>query len=111
MKIKINNKIEIEVKKCNETGKFFGLMFTPRKRAKILLFDFKKPSRTAIHSFYVFFPFLAVWLDDKNRINEIRKVFPFTLYVRPKKPFYRLIEIPITERYKEIVKSFSYSKK
>lgn len=106
MKIRFDKKI-IEfndLKNCNEFEKFFGLMFRNRKKARVLLFQFKKPSHIAIHSFFVFFPFIAVWLDDKNKIIEFKKIKPFTLFVRPKEFYYKLLEIPISEKYRRIVK-------
>jgi len=70
-----------------------GLMFRTRK-TRPLIFEFSKNTRMPIHSFFVFFPFHAVWLDKNNKIIEQRKAKPFTFCVRPKKPFRRLIEIP-----------------
>ena len=80
-------------------------MFSSRKNARALLFNFKKPVKLAIHSFFVFYPFLAIWLDNKNKAVKISVVKPFTLFVKPKKSFLKLIEIPINEKYKKIVKS------
>ena len=80
-------------KKVKGFGMISGLMFRTRK-TRPLVFEFKKNTRMAIHSFFVFFPFHAVWLDKNNRIIEQRKVKPFTFCVRPKKPFRKLIEIP-----------------
>ncbi|MFH1365099.1 MAG: hypothetical protein ABIH28_00755, partial [archaeon] len=57
-----NKKINIEVVRCNFFQMFRGLMFTRKEKARVLLFDFKKPVKIAIHSYFVFFPFLAVWL-------------------------------------------------
>jgi uncharacterized membrane protein (UPF0127 family) len=103
MKIKVNGEFsELDVKTCTEFGKVKGLMFTPRKGARALLFNFPHEVRLAIHSLFVFFPFFAIWLDDKNRIIDIKRVKPFRLTVLPKKPFYRLIEIPINDRYEKI---------
>ena len=52
--------IELDLRVFNWIGRFFGLMFTLRKNAKALLFDFKKPVKIPIHSWFVFFPFVAV---------------------------------------------------
>jgi uncharacterized membrane protein (UPF0127 family) len=70
-----------------------GLMFRTRKTSP-LLFEFKKNVRMAIHSFFVFFPFKAIWLDENNRIIAQKIVKPFTFCVCPRKPFRKLIEIP-----------------
>jgi len=107
MKIKINKKV-IEIKNpklCNRFERFLGLMFTQRKKARTLLFDFKKPMKIAIHSYFVFFPFIALWLDDKNEIIELKVVHPFNLLVLPKKSFTKLIEIPINKKYEEIIEA------
>lgn len=96
--------IELDLKVCNWFERFSGLMFTRRKNAKALLFDFKKPVKIAIHSFFVFFPFVAVWFDKKNKVIDIKVVESFILPVSPKKSFYKLVEIPINQRYKQVVK-------
>jgi uncharacterized membrane protein (UPF0127 family) len=77
--------------------RIFGLMFRTRK-TRPLLFEFDKNTRSSIHSFFVFFPFNAIWLDENNKIIEQRKVKPFTFCIRPRKPFRKLIEIPINMR-------------
>ena len=107
MRIKINKKsFNIKnLKICNELEKFSGLMFSPKENARALLFNFKKPTRLAIHSFFVFYPFLAIWLDNKNKIVKISVVKPFTPFVMPKKSFLKLIEIPLNKKYEKIAKS------
>ena len=97
--------LSIKAKKCNFFQMFRGLMFRRKENAPVLLlFDFNKPRRQAIHSWFVFFPFFAVWLDDKNEIIEIKKVKPWKFCVFPKQKFCKLIEIPINKRYKKIMK-------
>ena len=95
-------KIEIPAKKCNSFQKLSGLMFKTSK-TEPLLFEFQD-SNQAIHSFFVFFPFYAVWLDKNNRIIEIKRIEPFTIAVKPEKPFSKLLEIPINEKYSEILR-------
>ncbi|MCK5043987.1 DUF192 domain-containing protein [Candidatus Pacearchaeota archaeon] len=97
-------KIKVDLKTCNCFEKFSGLMFARREKAKALLFDFKKPVKTAIHSYFVFFPFVAIWLDKENNTVELKIVKPFTSLIRPQKFFYKLVEIPINKNYKEIMK-------
>ncbi len=104
MKIKIKNKT-FEAKKVSEFGKFSGLMFTRRKNAHALVFEFEKPTKLAIHSCFVFFPFVAVWSDENNKIIDFSTIKPFRLGISPEKPFCRLIEIPINEKYSEIVQA------
>lgn len=89
-----NKKFKIKLKKLTELGKGIGLMFKSRKTQN-LLFEFKNPTRMAIHSFFVFFPFAAIWLNEKNEFIEGKIVSPFKFYVAPKNLFYKLIEIPL----------------
>lgn len=91
-----------ETKVCLGLIKFVGLMFKKKETAKILLFDFKKPTRIGIHSFFVFFDFVAVWLDEENKVIEIKKVKPWVPLLKPKKPFVKLIEIPLNKKYEKI---------
>ena len=69
-------KINIPLKKASLFGKFSGLMFKS-KNAENILFEFRKKTRITIHSFFVFFPFLIIWLDDDNFVVEKRIVKPF----------------------------------
>ncbi|MCX8158782.1 MAG: DUF192 domain-containing protein [Candidatus Pacearchaeota archaeon] len=102
MKIKIifqGKKIFINVRKAN---KILGLMFKPKESAN-LLFEFDKKGYYAIHSFFVFFSFLVLWLDEKNNVVEKRIVKPFEFCVSPKKPFKKIIEIPFNNKNKKII--------
>jgi uncharacterized membrane protein (UPF0127 family) len=102
---KKNKKIKLKVKRCNLFGMFRGLMFRRREKANaLLLFDFKKPLKMKIHSWFVFFSFFAVWLDDKNKVLEIKKIKPWKFCVFPKKSFCKLVEIPCNNKYNEVVK-------
>ena len=97
-------KFKLKLNVCSELGKVSGLMFTRRERAKPLLFNFKKLNKIKIHSWFVFFPFIAIWLDDKNKIIDLKLVKPFTFTIGPKETFKKLIEIPINSKNQEIVK-------
>ncbi len=88
-------------------GRMVGLMFRPRESAEILLFEFRKPAKTPIHSLFVFFPFVAVWLDEKNKVIDVKRVRPFTFSVLPRRSFSKLIEIPVSKKYSGIVKIIS----
>jgi len=105
---------KINLKVCNFFERFSGLMFCPRQKARALLFKFKKPVNIKIHSLFVFFPFIALWLDDKNQILCLKVVKPFTFSIGFNGKFKRFIEIPLNLRYKEIIKllvgNSSYSK-
>ena len=100
-----NKKITLKLKKCNVFGHAIGLMLRT-KNTFPLLFEVKKPM--AIHSFFVFFPFVAVWLDKNNKVIEMRKVNPFTLNVLPKKHFAKLIEIPINKKNEKLLKILGF---
>ena len=94
--------IEIPLVICR--NKALGLMFSSKEDASNLLFEFNKPRRWAIHSFFVFYPFIAIWIHEK-KVIAWKKVNPFTFSVKPKIPFTQLIEIPINEANKKLVKS------
>ncbi len=76
-------------------GKLRGLMFR-KSFEKPLVFKLKKKTRlgTSIHSFFVFFPFDIVWLDDGKVIDLYENVKPFTFNITPKKPADCFIEFP-----------------
>lgn len=80
-----------ELRKAN---KFLGLMFRTRKTNPILL-EFDEDTNIPIHSYFVFFPFKAIWLDKNNKVIDKRIVRPFTFSVKAKKPFRKIIEIPL----------------
>ncbi len=92
------------IKKLSEFGKGIGLMFHSRESCPAMLFEFSKPTKMRIHSLFVFFKFAGVWLDDKNKIIDKKIVKPFKLSVSCKKPYYKLIEIPLNSEYKKEIK-------
>lgn len=72
-----------------------GLMFRSDIK-KPLLFIFPRESRelNAIHSFFVFFPFDAVFLNSGGFVIDIRSnIKPFTMSITPRKPAKFLIEM------------------
>lgn len=101
MKVRVGGKqIEIlDVKELNYLQGVKGLMFTSKETAKPLLFN----SRRGIHSFFVFYKFLILWLDVKNNVVDYRIVKPWKLHLSSEKPFTKFIEIPINSKYREIV--------
>lgn len=96
--------INITARKLSESEMFSGLMFKSRKSDNLL---FEKGGRWAIHSWFVFFPFLALWLDKKNKIIEHKIVRPFSFYVKPARKFAKLIEIPLNDSNKNLLAYFS----
>ncbi|MGA2129996.1 MAG: DUF192 domain-containing protein [Candidatus Pacearchaeota archaeon] len=99
-------KFSFSARKCSELGKVIGLMFSRRENAKILLFEFSKPVRFSIHSLFVFFPFVAIWLDENGRVIQIKTIKPFTLSVRPRKSYKKLLEIPINKKEQQKLQFF-----
>ncbi len=102
-----NKKIDVVAEDCNLLKKFTGLMFSRREKAEILLFSFRRKQKIRIHSLFVFYPFLAVWLDDKNNVIDLKKVQPFSPCVSPKKPVFSLVEIPIKNKNAKLLKILS----
>ena len=100
-----NKKIKIPVKKVSALGKITGLMFKSGKTEN-LLFVFGEKTKMKIHSFFVFFNFLVLWINDEGKVLEWRVIKPFTLGVSAKKVFSKLIEIPINKKNRKIVKFF-----
>jgi uncharacterized membrane protein (UPF0127 family) len=100
-----NRKIKLIAEDCNFLKKFTGLMFSRRQSSKALLFSFKIKQKIIIHSFFVFYPFIAIWLDNKNNISDLKIVRSFSPYISPKKSTFMLVEIPINDYYRGIVKT------
>jgi len=103
-----NREIKINARRMSYFGKFIGLMFRT-SGTRNLLFEFDEDSRISIHSFFVFFSFLAVWLDSKNNVIDKRIVHPWRFSVAPRKPFRKLIEIPVNEQNKIILRMLGKS--
>lgn len=100
-------KIEVGVKNCNFFEKGIGLMFSRRETAKILLFDKLKRIELPIHSYFIFYSFLAIWLNKENKVVDLKIVKPFSSYIAPKKMAYRLVEVPLNEKNKKITAFFT----
>jgi len=102
--LRLNGKrIEIKsVERCASLwSQFCGLMFRRKENAPSLLFEFNEERRTSIHS--LFCPlFLAIWLDEKNKILEHRMIKPFKFHIKPCKKAKKLLEIPLNSRNSKI---------
>jgi len=76
-----------------------GLMFSkPLKKGHALIMESLVESivGNAIHMFFVFFPIDVVWLDaNRNVVDKVFMVKPFTCYLKPKKPAKYTIELPV----------------
>jgi uncharacterized membrane protein (UPF0127 family) len=106
MKIMLGKrKINVPVRKVSFLGKFSGLMFRTRD-TDALLFEFPKDTRQPFHSFFVFFPFLMIWLDGENKAIGFRKVRPFTFIIRQKSKFRKVVEVPFNAKNEGIIDFF-----
>ncbi|MBT4258257.1 hypothetical protein HOD88_03695 [archaeon] len=81
-----------------------GLLFYPREKAPALIFYSSHPKLDAIHSCFLFFDFLAIWLDKNNNVLEIRKIRPWQIHSNHDGDWKKLIEIPISKRYDDKIK-------
>lgn len=100
-----NKEFKIDVKKVGYIGKFTGLMLKSSGTDN-LLFEFKKDVGLSIHSLFVFFSFLAVWVDENNKVVDFKLVKPFRFSVKSKKEFRRLIEIPVNRKNDKLISYF-----
>lgn len=103
-KIKINGKEVVvdDVKRVFWIGKYSGLMF--RKNSPALLFEFSKPCRQGIHSFFCK-PFIAVWFLG-GKVLEYKIIDSWQGYIAPEKEFDKLLEIPLNNRYMHLLELF-----
>ena len=107
-RVNVRYKSKIKSLVVKETGFFTrgtGLMFKSRSTSN-LLFSFDRPVRLAITSYFVFFPFLALWLDKSNNVVHREIVKPWKLALKPKKEFYSLVEVPINAKNRHIIELF-----
>lgn len=110
MRIVVSHKgkvISINVKRTGFFRKGLGLTFRTRNTDN-LLFDFDRyvTWEGSLTSIFVFFPFLTLWLDHKNRVIDYKVVKPFVFSISQKKKFYRIVEIPINESNFELISKF-----
>lgn len=94
----------VDAVRCNSFQKFAGLMMKRKEKSKALLFI---PS-SEIHSFFVPFNFLAVWLDSRDRVLRIDRVKPFRFRIKPPKNSSKLLEIPINKKYEDTIKDLGF---
>ena len=100
MKIKINKKT-VEFELCDTLFKNFrGLMFSPKKNI-ILVAPRESKTHSSIHSFFVFYPFNAVFLNKNKEVVDHKRIAPFSMYT-PKRPAKYVLET--TEEIRHIDK-------
>lgn len=87
----------LPVRRVSLLGRFLGLMFCSRNAAN-LLFEFPSETHITLHSWFVFFPFLVLWLNARNEVQEWRIVQPFTSVISPQKPFRKIVEVPLNKK-------------
>ena len=100
-------KIRIDAKECRGLGKIIGLMFSRQNSAKARIFRFGQETKMSIHSFFC--PkFLAIWLK-KGQVIDYKIVDKTLFSIRPSTSFDTLIEVPINNKYKKVLKYFKTS--
>ena len=83
----------MEIRKVKGLEKYLGLMFRSENTMPIeIVFD--KEVQAPIHSWFVFFDFMAYWYDAKGELIQSRFIQPFESEIKCSKPFIRIIEIP-----------------
>ncbi len=97
-KIKFGGKVIeiIDIERVEGLKKLTGLMFKGKK-AKALLFDFKKKARHTIHSFFCP-PFLAIWLNE-GKVVDFKIIPPNQPLIKSAQNFNKLLEIPLNNKY------------
>lgn len=76
------------------------------KNTKNLLFENVLGKNFALTSYFVFFPFLVLWLDKGKRVIDFKIVRPFELKINSNKKTDSIVEIPINNRNKKIIRFF-----
>ncbi|MBS3071047.1 hypothetical protein J4407_01965 [Candidatus Pacearchaeota archaeon] len=94
-----NRKIKVPARKVSIYN--MGLMFKTKNTENLLFDNLNK--KFSLTSLFVFFSFLALWLDKNNKITALKIVKPFTLKISSGKPFSKIIEIPLNNKNKEII--------
>ena len=106
LRLKYSGKsLNLKIKRTNLFSKFFGLMFRSSETEN-LLFDFAKDCKIRIHSFFVFFPFLIIWLNEENEVVGHKIVKPFRFSVSSTKKFRKFVEVPINRKNRRILDFF-----
>jgi|SRR3989344_6587504 len=97
----------VDVCKAGFFRKGLGLIFRTRDTEN-LLFDFYKDVtwQGNLTSWFVFFPFLTLWLDDNNKIIDFKVVRPFIFSISQKKKFRRIVEIPFNDKNRDLIVRF-----
>ena len=97
--------IKLQARECSFLRKGFGLIFR-KSNTDNLIFTFKEDSTIALTSLFVFFPFLAVWLDSKDKVIDYKLINPFCPTIKIDKKFRKIIEIPLNIDNLKIISFF-----
>lgn len=86
-----------KVKICDTVfSRTLGLMFTPSLGSSegiLLVANRQSKAQTSIHSFFVFFTFDALWIDEHNKIVDKQTVKPFQALIQPRSPAKYVLEL------------------
>lgn len=78
-------------------AKLKGLMFERKENfnyALIMVLEKETRAGASIHMLFVFFPIVALFLDEKKRVVDKTLLKPFSLNYTPKKPAKYIVELP-----------------
>jgi len=78
-----NKTINYDIEICTGLKKIFGLMFNIKFK-KVCIFYFNKQKRIGLHSFFVFFPIEAIYLNKKKEVLAFKTLVPFR-FLKPEK--------------------------
>lgn len=83
-----------------------GLMFRSRiSKPLLLIMPSESRELSSIHSFFVFFPFDAVFLDSKGIVVDIKeRIKPFAFKITPSKPARYILEMKAGEARKKKIR-------
>ena len=98
----------VQAKEMKGLMRGIGLVFRTRNTQN-LLFKFSRPNKTAITGLFVFFPFLAIWLDKEKRVIEKKYITSFYWSATPRKNSAYLLELPINDKNLEIIEKMGFS--
>lgn len=100
-------KILIEVKVTGFFRKGLGLMFRTKNTDNLLFEFFRRVTwQGNLTSLFVFFPFLAIWTDNKNKVIDFKVIKPFIPSIKQKKMFSKIVEIPFNDKNKDLIVRF-----
>ncbi|MBI2043753.1 hypothetical protein HYT24_00110 [Candidatus Pacearchaeota archaeon] len=70
-----------------------GLMFRTKNTSN-LYFNLRGKN-ISLTSWFVFFPFLVLWVDERRKVVDFKVVRPFTMVINSQKKFHSIVEVPL----------------